>query len=181
MTGPDPHPELPVDTDTDSLEIPPRTVRRRPPRQAPHPRSGRPLHLSLPHLGLVLLGGMSGTAAREGLSLAIPGVNGLPTTILLVNIVGAFLLGLLLESLLRAGHDDGARRTLRLMLGTGFLGGFTTYSTFAVDSVLLLGSPGAGPGMGVVLMLATVLVGAAASWAGIAVAGLAGKRRVAGP
>lgn len=181
MTGPggtshhDPHPELPVDTDTDALEIPPRTSRGRLPRQTLHPRqSDRPLHLSLPHVGLVLLGGILGTAAREALTLAVPGIGGFPTTILAVNMLGAFLLGLLLESLLRAGHDAGARRTLRLMLGTGFLGGFTTYSTFAVDAVELWGVPGTGlahPGAGVLLVLATVLAGAAASWAGIALAG----------
>lgn len=107
-----------------------------------------PLHW--PHLGLVLLGGMAGTAAREALSLALPGIGGLPTTILLINIVGAFLLGLLLESLLRSGPDDGARRTLRLLLGTGFCGGFTTYSAFAVDAIGLFDDRGAGadPGAG---------------------------------
>ncbi|WP_372698341.1 CrcB family protein [Arthrobacter sp. JSM 101049] len=181
MSGPDPHPELPVDADTDALEIPPRTTRRRLPGQTLHPRpSDRPLHLSAPHVGLVLLGGFFGTASREGLTLAVPGINGLPTTILAVNIVGAFLLGLLLESLLRAGDDAGARRTLRLMLGTGFLGGFTTYSTFAVDAMMLGGGAGwgsgAGPGAGVLLVLATVLVGAAASWAGIALASLLHRR-----
>lgn len=171
---PDPHPELPVDTDTDELEIPPRTVRRPPPVVVPGPQPGeRPLHLRLPHVGLVLLGGIFGTAAREGLTLAVPGINGIPTTILTVNVVGAFLLGLLLESLLRAGPDGGARRTLRLMLGTGCLGGFTTYSTFAVDVVDLWGAPGSGladPGAGVLLLLATILAGALASWAGIALA-----------
>ncbi|GAA1361747.1 fluoride efflux transporter CrcB [Arthrobacter rhombi] len=152
MSDTDPHPGTPA--------IPPRQTPRRP-------------HLSPPHVGLVLLGGIFGTAAREGLTLALPGINGFPTTILAVNIVGAFLLGFLLEALLRAGHDDGARRTLRLMLGTGFLGGFTTYSTFAVDVVELWGAPGGGltdPGAAVILVLATVLVGALASWAGIAVA-----------
>lgn len=184
MSRRDPHPELPVDTDTDALEIPPRTTRRRPPRQILHPRqSDRPLHLSPPHVGVVLLGGIFGTAAREGLTLAVPGIGGFPTTILAVNIVGAFLLGLLLESLLRAGHDGGARRTLRLMLGTGFLGGFTTYSTFAVDAVELWGVPGSGtadPAAGVLLVLATVLAGAVASWAGIAVAARFRPRTEAG-
>lgn len=132
----------------------------------------RPSHLHWPHLGLVLLGGMAGTAAREALSLAFPGIGGLPTTILMINIAGAFLLGLLLESLLRSGPDDGARRTLRLMLGTGFCGGFTTYSAFAVDAIGLFGDRGsaADPAAGVALIAATVLIGAAATWAGIAVA-----------
>ncbi|WP_417215486.1 fluoride efflux transporter FluC [Arthrobacter sp.] len=183
MSQRDPHPELPVDSDTDSLEIPPRTTRR-PPRRGPQGRTaGRPLHLSLPHVGLVLLGGVFGTAAREGLSLAVPGIGGFPSTILAINLLGAFLLGLLLESLLRAGHDDGARRALRLMLGTGFLGGFTTYSTFAVDVVELWGVPGIGladPGAAVLLLLATILAGALASWAGIALAGWLRRARPEG-
>lgn len=184
MTGHDPHPELPVDTDTDALEIPPRTTRRRPPLQTLHPRqSDRPLHLSPPHVGLVLVGGILGTAAREGLTLVVPAIGGFPSTILAINCVGAFLLGLLLESLLRAGHDAGARRMLRLMLGTGFLGGFTTYSTFAVDVVELWGGAGTGvahPGAGILLVLATVLLGAAASWAGIALASRLRPRAEAG-
>ncbi len=125
---------------------------------------------------------MFGTAAREGLVLTFPGIGGLPTTILMINIAGAFLLGLLLESLLRAGNDDGARRTLRLMLGTGFCGGFTTYSAFAVDAMWLFGGhgPAAGPTTGILLIAATVLIGAAATWAGIAAASWRRPRREAG-
>ncbi|MDN5755618.1 MAG: fluoride efflux transporter FluC [Arthrobacter sp.] len=135
------------------------------------------------HLGLVVVGGMVGTAAREGLTLAVPGINGLPTTILMINIIGAFLLGLLLESLLRAGSDEGPRRIMRLMLGTGFCGGFTTYSAFAVDALLLFNGQGpvGGPGAGLALIAATVLIGAAATWAGIATAGLRRPRREARP
>lgn len=142
----------------------------------------RASHLNWRHLGLVVIGGTFGTAAREGLTLAIPGINALPTTTLMINIVGAFLLGLLLESLVRAGSDEGARRTLRLMLGTGFCGGFTTYSAFAVDAMLLFEGdwPAGGPTTGVALIAATVLIGAAATWAGIAVASWRRPHREAG-
>ena len=55
-----------------------------------------------------------------------------------VNLLGAFLLGLLLAGLARRGPDTGRRLTLRLLLGTGVLGGFTTYSTFSLDTVALV-------------------------------------------
>ncbi|MGP5726010.1 fluoride efflux transporter FluC [Arthrobacter rhombi] len=142
----------------------------------------RASHLNWRHLGLVVVGGVFGTAAREGLTLALPGINGLPTTTLMINIFGAFLLGLLLESLLRAGSDQGVRRTLRLMLGTGFCGGFTTYSAFAVDARLLFDGhwPLGGPAAGVALIAATVLIGAAATWAGLATASWRRPLRQAG-
>jgi fluoride exporter len=52
--------------------------------------------------------------------------------------VGAFMLGTLLESLARRGEDAGLRRLLRLGIGTGFIGAFTTYSTLAIDADLLV-------------------------------------------
>ncbi|MFE1538284.1 CrcB family protein, partial [Corynebacterium bovis] len=51
--------------------------------------------------------------------------------LLAVNVVGALLLGLLTTVLARSGPDTGLRRTLRLGLGTGVLGGFTSYSALA--------------------------------------------------
>lgn len=47
------------------------------------------------------------------------------------------MLGLLLEILLHQGKDEGATRLFRLLLGTGFLGAFTTYSSLVVGSVQL--------------------------------------------
>ena len=95
-----------------------------------------PLHLRPLPVVLVFVGGAAGTFARYGVeSLGTPW--GLPLPTLGVNLVGAFLLGLLLEGLLRRGPDLGWRQRLRLLLGPGFMGGFTTYSTFAVETVLL--------------------------------------------
>jgi CrcB protein len=118
-------------------------------------------------LGLVFLGGMGGTLARFGLAAALPTPGGLPLGIFLINIAGAFALGLLLEALARRGADHGRRRALRLLLGTGFLGGFTTYSALAVDSALLLGAGRAVEG--VAYLAVSVLVGLGATAAGIAV------------
>lgn len=75
---------------------------------------------------LVALGGMLGTAARLGVGMLIPDA---PTGVLAVNVLGALLLGILTARL--------PGTALRLFLGTGALGGFTTYSALAVDAVQL--------------------------------------------
>lgn len=128
----------------------------------------RPAHRRPGLLALVALGGTAGTACRAGLSTAIPDVGGVASTILVINVLGAFLLGLLLDSLARRGPDEGGRQQMRLFLGTGFLGGLTTYSTLATHTALLLG--GGSPAAGIAYGLVTVLAGGLASWAGIAVA-----------
>lgn len=125
----------------------------------------RPVHLRLIYLGLVGVGGTVGTAARQAISLAVPDIDGLPVAILLVNILGAFLLGVLIERLARQGADRGHRRTLRLFFGTGVLGGFTTYSALAAETALLIGAGRIMVGVGYGLV--TVIVGAAACWCGV--------------
>lgn len=126
----------------------------------------RPVHLRAGNIALVFAGGVLGTLARYLLSLVIPAWNGLPVPTFAINVTGAFLLGLLLVSLTHAGPDRGVRRALRLFLGTGFLGGYTTYSAFAVDADGLIAS--ADLGAAALYGLATVLVGAAATFGGVA-------------
>lgn len=75
-------------------------------------------------LGVVVAGGALGACARYGLSELFPGI----WTIAVVNVVGSLLLGIIASML-------GPDRLWRLFLGTGVLGGFTTFSTFAVDAV----------------------------------------------
>lgn len=135
----------------------------------------RPLHLRLPYLGLAILGGTLGTAAREAVSLAFPPFAGIPLAIFMVNILGAFLLGLLLDTQARSGPDEAGRRTVRIMVGTGFMGGFTTYSALATDAALLIGNGSVGTG--ITYGLATLFIGGIATWAGIAVASAAHNRR----
>lgn len=136
----------------------------------------RPAHLRPSLLAVVFAGGTVGTAAREGLSLALPPVDGFPVGVLVINVAGAFLLGLLLEALVRRGADVGGRRVLRLGLGTGFCGGFTTYSALASATAVLLTE--GRTGTAALYALLTVLVGALATVAGIT-AGSAGRRRTA--
>ncbi len=137
----DPHAELPDDPD--------------------EPARARPLHLTPAALGLVAVGGMAGTAARYAVSLLVPAQRGWPLATLTVNLLGAFALGLLLEALARRGSEDapgGAhRRRVRLVLGTGFCGAFTTYSALAVDLDLLL--RGGQTGTAVAYAASTVVVG----------------------
>ncbi|WP_337007351.1 MULTISPECIES: fluoride efflux transporter FluC [unclassified Microbacterium] len=163
MTGTNPITPLPVDPDTDVEQTP-----------AGDPR---PVHLRLSALAVVFAGGTVGVAAREALTLVFPAGGGIPWAIFAINLSGAFLLGVLLDALARRGPDHGRRRTLRLLLGTGFIGGYTTYSALATDTALLIdgGSAGAGIGYG----LGTVMLGGVATWAGIALAALADRPRTA--
>ncbi|MBG6181342.1 fluoride efflux transporter FluC [Arthrobacter sp. CAN_A1] len=101
---------------------------------APVPAERRP-HWRPTLILLVFLGGMGGTLSRFWLDGELPAPQGWPLPTLLINLCGSFLLGLLLEAHLRSGPDRGKRRMVRLLAGTGFLGGFTTYSTFAVEAI----------------------------------------------
>ena len=100
---------------------------------------------------------MVGTAARYAMTLLLPSRDGWPIATLSVNLVGAFVLGLLLEALARRGPDEGTRRRVRLIVGTGFCGAFTTYSALAVDVDLLL--RGGQSATAVAYGLTTVIVG----------------------
>ncbi len=146
--------ELPLDPDLDAAESA---------TGAP-----RPIHLRPGALVLVFVGGTIGTAAREALSLALPPLDGVPYAIFGINITGALLLGVLLESLVRRGPDTGRRQRLRLLLGTGVMGGFTTYSALAADTAHLVGTGAIGSALA--YGVGTVLVGAVATGLGIALA-----------
>ncbi|AEE45366.1 camphor resistance protein CrcB [Cellulomonas fimi] len=117
----------------------------------------------------VAAGGAVGTVARYGLAQLLPPGDGVPWATLTANVVGAFLLGLLLEALARSGPDVGRRRLARLGLGTGVLGGFTTYSAFAVEldarlrdghALLALGYAAGSIALGLAACALGVVVGA---------------------
>ncbi|MFI9200273.1 fluoride efflux transporter CrcB [Streptomyces sp. NPDC053048] len=79
----------------------------------------------------VSLGGGAGAAARYGAGLLWPTTPGaFPWTTLGINAVGCALIGVLLVTITEAGTPH---RLARPFLGTGVLGGFTTFSTYAVD------------------------------------------------
>ena len=90
------------------------------------------MNSTMPHLLLVALGGGLGTALRYGAgrwAIAVLG-PGFPFGTFAVNIIGGFLMGLLAGWL--AQSSDGGEE-LRLLLGVGVLGGFTTFSAFSLE------------------------------------------------
>ncbi|WP_227355602.1 fluoride efflux transporter CrcB [Haladaptatus salinisoli] len=78
---------------------------------------------------LVAVGGFAGAVLRSATSAALPG--GFPWGTLAVNVAGSFALGVLLYE---ARLTDLLAPETRLLVGTGFLSSFTTYSTFAVQT-----------------------------------------------
>lgn len=135
--------------------------------------STRPSHLRWGPIGLVIVGGALGAAAREAVSLLIPNLGVMPIAIPVVNVVGAFLLGYLYEALTR-DTDTGRVANLKLLIGTGFCGGFTTYSSLATDTAVL--NANGHLGLAFVYSLGTVVLGALATWAGIVIASRANAR-----
>ncbi len=99
----------------------------------------RPLHGQPLLMAVVTLGGSIGSLVRYLVSRVAPtAAGGWPVATLVVNLAGSLVLGLLLEALARRGADRGRRQVLRLLVGTGFCGGLTTYSTLALEVDLLL-------------------------------------------
>lgn len=92
--------------------------------------------ITLRDAGLVFLGGGIGAVLRFLAAAALPKVQtqGFPVAILLVNLVGCFVLGMILGAAARA---QGLPRTWTTFLGVGVCGGFTTFSTFGVDALEL--------------------------------------------
>jgi fluoride exporter len=142
---PDGRPELPLDPDAPAL------------------------HLRPAGIGLVAVGGVVGTLSRYGLAVLAPSRAGSwPWGTFTANMVGALVLGALLEALARSGPDEGWRQRARLLVGTGFCGGLTTYSTFATEADLLVRSHDSG--LAVAYLATSVIGGLLATVAGIAVA-----------
>jgi fluoride exporter len=101
-------------------------------------------------------GGIIGAEARYGLARAIPhSPDAFPWSTLLVNVTGCLLIGVLMVVLLELITPH---RLLRPFLGVGVLGGFTTYSTFAVDvqQLVLAHRPGIAIAYGVLTVLACI-------------------------
>jgi len=93
-----------------------------------------PTHRSV--LAVIALGGMLGAAARHGLELAWPATPGaIPWATLVTNVSGCLLIGLLMVHVVEGGR---AHPLLRPFVGVGVLGGYTTFSTYAVQSRDLL-------------------------------------------
>jgi len=105
---------------------------------------------------LVALAGAAGVLLRYGLSSAVHG-DALPWVTVAINVAGSFLLGMLVVA-------HGTSPDFRTTLGVGFLGGFTTFSTFSVQAFLDVEA--GEPLRALVLVLATVMAGLAAAAGG---------------
>ncbi len=108
----------------------------------------------------VALGGALGSLARYGVGLAAARWFGLafPWGTLAVNVIGGFAMGVLAA---RTGPNDEA---LRLLLGVGLLGGFTTFSAFSLETVRLLEQ---SPAQGALYVAASLVLSVGACWAGL--------------
>ena len=115
----------------------------------------------------VALGGALGSLARYGVGLAAAAGLGaaFPYGTLLVNLVGSFLMALLVQASLQPGLLGPA---LRLALGTGLLGGFTTYSSFNQEALQLVQSGAWMQGLGYVgaTLAGCLAAGALGMWTG---------------
>jgi CrcB protein len=112
---------------------------------------------------LVMLGSGLGGGARLWVSTVVSRLSGtaFPWGTLVVNIAGCLLVGALGALLAPPGRLHDAQE-LRVFLVTGFLGGFTTFSAFALETVLLYERAQVVAAVGYVLASAVACVAAAA-------------------
>jgi fluoride exporter len=117
------------------------------------------------HIMLVAIGGASGSVARYLTGIAMTRWLGtaFPWGTITVNIVGSFAIGLLAELVAR---KLSAPMEMRLLLVVGFLGGFTTFSSFSLDTLSLIEK---GEGLGALAYVgASVILSLAAAFGGLA-------------
>jgi CrcB protein len=121
---------------------------------------------AITRLVAVAAGGALGTLARYGANWALPGSTvAFPWATFLVNVVGSFLLGAILTVVVERWSPT---RYVRPFAAIGFCGGFTTFSTFAVE-IVQRGQHGR-IALAAVYLAASLFAGLAAALAGIAVA-----------
>ncbi|MGD9783986.1 MAG: fluoride efflux transporter CrcB [Hyphomicrobiaceae bacterium] len=116
---------------------------------------------------LASAGGACGAGARHLVNVGIGRLlgTGFPWATLTVNVVGSFLMGVLIEALmLRLGGSA----ELRTFLGTGVLGGFTTFSAFSLDVSVLMSRGETGTAL--LYVVGSVVVSILVLYLGMAVA-----------
>nr|WP_229923293.1 CrcB family protein [Streptomyces candidus] len=130
-------------------------------------------------LGAVSAGGALGALARYGALLAWPApAGGFPWALFGVNVLGSGLIGALMVLVAENGRDRWAPPLARPFLGVGVLGGFTSFSTYAMDVSGLLA--GGEPVKATAYALGTVGGALGGVWAAAAVTRRALGRRGGG-
>jgi fluoride exporter len=101
---------------------------------------------------LVFIGGGIGACARHAVNLLVPRLAGtdFPWATLTVNVTGSLLMGLLAGYLAFRG-GGGLTQHTRVLLATGVLGGYTTFSAFSLDTALLFERGAAGEAVAYIL------------------------------
>ncbi|MEV0913563.1 fluoride efflux transporter CrcB [Streptomyces sp. NPDC049967] len=123
----------------------------------------RTLNPQIPVVAVVALGGASGACARYGASLLWPTeADGFPWTTLVVNVIGCAVIGVFMVVI---SEVWAAHRLVRPFFGTGVLGGFTTFSTYAVDIQRLVDGGRARSGLAYLGL--TLLAALAAVWSAV--------------
>jgi len=113
-----------------------------------------------PIVAVVALGGAVGASARYGASQVWPvAAGGFPWTTLWVNAIGCAVIGVFMVIITDVW---AAHRLVRPFFGTGVLGGFTTFSTYAVDIQKLV--DGGHPRTGLAYLAGTLCAALAAVW-----------------
>lgn len=126
------------------------------------------------HVGLVALGGALGALARHGLvDEHHTRADHFPWTTLSINLVGAFLLGVILELVARYRPNDTWER---FFVGVGLIGAFTTFSTLSVETVLLIRDSHVSTA--VAYLLTSLVGGVGAVFVGLLAAGWAPRTEV---
>lgn len=98
----------------------------------------------------VFIGGGAGSVARWLVSMKLNSFSpNIPVGTLIVNLVGAFIIGLTLALFTRLTHIDPV---WKLLITTGFCGGLTTFSTFSLEVVYLIQDGKLGWAAGTILL-----------------------------
>jgi CrcB protein len=150
----------------------------RPPQAQPQPAAPPAPAARRPQgdvLAAIALGGGLGSLARYGLARALPTAPGdFPWATFTVNVAGSFALGLLMVYVLEVWPPS---RLVRPFLGVGVIGGFTTFSTYGVETRGLLAAHAWT--LAAAYALGSLAAGLTAVWAGITTGRRTGRTRAA--
>lgn len=125
-------------------------------------------------LAVIALGGAAGAVARYSIGLAWPSpAGGFPKATLLINVTGCAAIGVLMVLITEVW---AAHRLIRPFLGTGFLGGYTTFSTYSVEVERLINVGAARTGL--LYLVITPVAAVAAVWVAVVITRRVMRRRI---